>query len=408
MKKKDDPLPIVGAHPEDDPLVCIQLNRLWIPYIIGLLWPAKFPEYWGGTLDENRDTRRDVQTLITILESSLECSDMSNPCCDGTDLLITVQTRVDIYGKIEISIDGGATWHDSPDNPGTLAPQLPPYTVLNPAANKCDAASNILEHMKDTQLRWSGYLRTIVTLGEFLLEACEVALEALLLILKTPEQIQAAGLAILAFLRALYGTQADVYDALFDNALWDKVTCILYCNISEDGTFTAEGWQKAYDGMQTIPDTSGGFEAAGSLQAMLRVWGYPGINTVAANGVSSTADCSDCDCGCNLADWRVQTLFGGIEISRDTTSITVQGVVSEVGQWQAAVRTDDVHKCCFLQAIITDGVGNAIYCHNRCGETIDEAAYKHCGLIPTGTVLLNSVLFASNAPFTATFFFASP
>lgn len=408
MKKKYDPLPIVGAHPEDEPLICIQLNEHWIPYLIGLLWPAKFPEYWAGTLDENRNARRDVINLIAILEQSLECGDMSNPCCDGSDLTIVVMNRITLDGRLEISIDGGQTWTSDPNDPANTVVTYPPPVTAGVSLTKCDAASNGKQHIEDLIAGIHENLVQGGTAFDIGIAIALVVVGILLTVLGSPEAIPAAEkilLGIFGAVQAVITVGVEAFDAYWDSDARDKILCALYCNIQDDGTFTSDGYFRFLSQMKTTEVAS---PALDIVMTSIKAVGLPGLNKFCAYGSSADADCSSCDCNCNIDNWHVQTLLGGTEVSRDASSITVDSVLATVGQWQAAIRADEIHECCFLDSVEVTGTGNAIWCHNLCGEVIDEAAYKHCGLIPTGTVFINSVLLASNAPFTVRFVLSHP
>lgn len=333
---------------------------------------------------------------------------MSNPCCDGTQLTIVVMNRITIDGRLEISIDGGTTWKPDPKDPQNAVITYPAPVTAGVSANKCDAASNGKQHIEDYIAGIHENLVGGQTAYDIGVAIALVFIGILLGLVGAPEAIPAAEkilLGIFGAVQAVITLGIEAFDGYWDSDARDKILCALYCNIQEDGTFTLEGYNRFLSQMTGTEVPS---PALDIVMHTIRATGLAGLNKLCAYGNASDADCSSCDCGCHLADWHVQTYFGGTELSRDTTSITVQAVLFSVGQYQAAIRTDDVHQCCFLTGAESDGLGSNVWCHNLCGETIDEAAYKHCGLIPTGTVSLNSVLLASNLPFTVRFILATP
>lgn len=342
MAKTPSPLPPVGAHPEDEPLVCLQINEQWIPYIIGALWPMKFPEFWAGTLDENRNVRRDAINLILIFEKAMEDCGMSNGCCDGSDLLITVITRVTVNGQIQISIDNGQTWHDSPTDPRVTMPSLPPPVGVN-VADKCNAASNALEAVKAYVEDISNRIDTFTTLETIVLEIAGAAMAAILVALGQDKLATMVEAAIQTAV-ALIGHSKAEWDAIWTQEAYDAVLCLFFCNITSDGTFTEQGWANCINqAMSKLPTTgaiSGG--VAYQIHELLRIWGLNGLNRAAAIGAAATGDCSDCACGCSLDNWVITC---GTLVSRTATEIVVQSVQID-GSWVAEIKSPSDASCC--------------------------------------------------------------
>jgi len=299
-------LPPPTVEPTDSPTIQLCLNTVWAGYVIGMIRQAQYPEYWSGTLDENRAARQGVKTIMEMLMNIGECSDM-NPCCDGSDLLVTVISRINIDGSIEISIDNGGTWHPDPNDPRVTAPSQPPPVDSGISANKCDAATNVLEKLQDLVVRFGDIIEGFSTVQQFLLDCIAAILEAIFILLSAPQAAAMLPIAV-SFITSLIGHEKDAYLALFTTEVWDAVTCILYCHINSHGVYTDAGFSGVLaDCDSKIPGGIGVFTAAASIKSFIRVWGVEGINIAAATGNAAEADCADCDCGCDSIKFTVIT-----------------------------------------------------------------------------------------------------
>src|SRR5512147_317295 len=129
MARKTPLLPPPTTHPDEPPFACIEINQSWIPYIIGALRPMRYPEYWAGTLEENRTARKDVNNLINQLSIAGECGDME--CCFITETTTVILHQVNsVTLQLEISVDGGQTWTPDPESPvNQIASQPSPITT---------------------------------------------------------------------------------------------------------------------------------------------------------------------------------------------------------------------------------------------------------------------------------------
>jgi len=62
-----EPVPIPASHPGDSPLVTVQINAGWIPYVLGGVWQLAQPTTWidtGGSAIT--DVLHDVQDLMSL------------------------------------------------------------------------------------------------------------------------------------------------------------------------------------------------------------------------------------------------------------------------------------------------------------------------------------------------------
>jgi len=383
------PLPVPPKNPNDETLVCVQLNEDWIPYIIGILYPMKFHNYWGGTLEENRNARRSAQDLIDLFQSAKDCNDMGNGCCDGTDLLVTVITRVSITGRMEISIDGGSTWQDNPRAPYMLVPSYPPYLTTNPTANKCDVAKNVQEELLRLKDGFIPFIRTLTTIHDFLIEVCKMLAESIAILLEAPAGLVELIPAIFDWAKHLYTKDPDVLEAEFTPEFWDDVLCMIYCNTPANGIYQESDFDNIISQCVNLPGGVAYATAGEAIRGFIKFWQVQGLNAVAANGTSEGADCSACDCACTAENYSIDGSWGTL-VSRTPTSITVSSVLFN-GQHYAAVRVADGSPCCHITATPVSGT-YSVNVWNGCagGWTAD---YRNDGFItdPLNSMLCNSL-----------------
>jgi len=350
----EQPLPPPPAHPDEPPFVCVQINQSWIPYIIGLLRPAKFPEYWSGTLAENRNARRDVQNLIYQFQNREDCGDMASnqDCC--IDIQVLTQVNVDT-GNIEISIDNGLTWQPKGGTVKTFIPNPVPPVTSGVSANKCDAATNGMAQFQYWIDHTSDAFDIAVTLLEFAILVAGIIANAVLLIV-TGGGITAFEAAIFEVLGAALAAVWAGGKTLFAN-YWtvevkDNLVCALYCHIGEDGSFTEAQFQAFRRNIRDVmPAGAAKTLFLGFIDSVSR----QGLNSMCASGATGDADCSDCSCNCNWNNWEIW-IGGGTILTQTSSHIIVQGYDRGDGAWEARVRNPNITDCCCKVRCIVDGV----------------------------------------------------
>lgn len=93
----DDP----GTGPGDDPLICLQVNASWIPYIIGSVLQMLQPLAWNASGSTLADILGRVQDLINRIGTAEVC--------------VAPQFRLTAGCGLQYSLDGGTTWLDVTD-----------------------------------------------------------------------------------------------------------------------------------------------------------------------------------------------------------------------------------------------------------------------------------------------------
>lgn len=341
------------SHPDDAPTVCIEINEDWIPYLIGMVWPAKYPEYWGGTLDENRTARKDVHTLMSLIQAAMECGNMPTYCC--VEPPIIYRTNQDT-GNVEQSTDNGATWgYVSGGIQSVIVAPVPPVTS-GVSATKCDAATNLFGQIDAWIDQVSGDFDTATTLLQFG-EAVILAIVGAVLTILTAGALSAVEALILASLAAAlyaaWGAGKAVFDAYWTTDIKDDILCAAVCNIGEDGSFSdaqfSGFWNEVNSKLPASP-------AKMLLMGFLSSVGKQGLNSMAASGLAADADCNDCTCGnCNLDNWAIKVFEGfpiGTEISRGDDYIIIEATLHpSFGQYVAQLQSNGDSTCCIVTEI---------------------------------------------------------
>jgi len=397
----EQPLTPPPAHPDEPPFVCIQINESWIPYIIGLLRPAKFPEYWAGTLDENRNARRDIQNLIDQFQVMEACGDM-NICCEPQIYIFRINSET---GRMERSPDSGSTWIPDPTDPIHIIHQNPPVVRPTVDSTKCDAATNALEHIEDIITLQSENIGTAVTVFELAAAVAGFLLEVFIIIV-TGGAGSAPGIAIITAIWAAASAALTegktAFDDYWTNDAKDKILCALYCNIEDNGQFTQLGWEAAKHQMRRDLTPSPALDFA---MTAFNAGGYVGINQMASYGNASAADCAACACDNSCASkWSISFTSdntSGHIVSRDeiTQSIVVESTtVSGDGHYYVIILTPDENDCCIATAWTPDPLfsdpGTPAWI--ECGNTQAGLPFVS-GLI--GSRCVNGLLWKGDAPF---------
>jgi len=314
---------------------------------------------------------------------------MSQCCCDQNT---PKEYRISpIDGTIEVSSDGGVTWEEDATSVYAMSVEPVPLAGVDGSVKRCEAANNVVDNLKDVQAGISAKLAQTYTLYDF---AVAILVEIIAIVLAGLTGLALAPLVIalipkiIETARAIFGLSQAAYDALFTEVGWTTVRCIAYCNVQNNGKFTAAGWAKTKSDLEAQLG-SGATQAGANLAAMVDVWALTGLNHAAAIGAGTEGNCDDCPCGCDLSQWTVAI---GTEISRDATSITIQSVVID-GSHVIALQGEGF--CCTADSYTQSEQGSPVIQHNLCGETsgIFPAAMNHTGLFPTSLCIADIQIF---------------
>jgi len=153
------------------------------------------------------------------------------------------------------------------------------------------------------------------------------------------------------------------WDAYFTSDVEDDILCALYCNIGEDGLFT-QAQMDAF--IAQLRATAPAGVALDVLTNELVAGGLIALNNMVSYGSSSEADCSACNCACDLTNWTVRY---GVEISRTSTEIVVQST-NEDGTWTAELQAPTISNGCIFGSVTFDGEGSLVYQWNERPEAV--------------------------------------
>lgn len=268
------PLPAPLPDVCDAPTVTICVNSEWWSHLDGMISRLLYRDAWQGTEDEIDRAIEQVQEILAVGKA-----DPMGCCCGNSGAL----TRYNENGELEISTDGGATWNPYPQGDPRMTGRIaPPIPGVDGDDKKCAAAASAEEFVKqnfiDELETGQGYA------------AIYDALIALLAIIA----LTGIGLLIAALVGAVFTAGITVVKAAFTSEVWTTFRCILYCRISDDGSFTKTAWEGV---KADILD-----QFTGVVSAVLYNWvnsvGPVGLTNSARSGFVASADCTSCDCPC--------------------------------------------------------------------------------------------------------------
>jgi hypothetical protein len=354
------PFGIIPHRPNEEPLICLSVNKYWVAGLLGMLYPYRYPEAWLGTLEENRQARQDVMTILDMLIEAGEC-DMSDCNCVVT---VIIQHRVNpITLQLEISIDNGETWLPDPESYQNTGIQQPPL-VTSGSGTKCDAATNGKVHIEDFIAAASDNLATAGSVFEFAVAVMGVVLGIMLFFISggtlstvAVEIITTAVGLIWGIAQAAFTLGQTAFDDYWTSDERDKILCALYCTIGDDGAFTDQQYANFISKWDSLATPSVAYNMV--KQATL-AGGKIGLNNICSYGGAAESDCSDCDCEvCDLEQWQFIDGEHGMNLvtGHDENGYFVQAdstVAGGVGPY-VILQTPTVNDCCYkLSSVVTN------------------------------------------------------
>lgn len=411
MPRADLPKPKpINARPNDSPVVCLQVNEEWLIWIVGIVLEHKYPEFWGGTLDENRQAREDTQALAFLLQEAFDCA--MTECCTE---VFTIWRQNPTTGQQEVSQDNGQTWKPKPNQLSTTIPMLPPPVPAGVSASKCDAATNGKQHLEDWIAKVSDSFTTYGTFFEWA-AAVVGALAAIVLSLLglaplAVGELEAIG-AVIAALKAAWELGKTVWDEFWTSDERDKILCALYCNIGDDGSFTEAQYQNM---LTQLYNQLGNNVESRMMIGMLQSIGVQGVNNLCGYGASADADCSACGCGCDDQTWSIWSGAGSSLTEGDDSNghyymlTAVQDDRFGGGFYAAVLTTNEPTGCCILKdSVVVSGTPDTnAWVYQLCGQAIPASnqGFNNVGLAPNGDTKINSVGWSNRFPFVIKLYF---
>ncbi len=262
-------------------MICVTYSRSWTAVLLSAVNQLIQLSTWAGTDEEKKLAASRAVNLQWQLQNDIGC-DMG--CCYDT-----IARRITPDGGIEISINGG-DWIPDPSDPRIAAPTYPPIT-MDETHTKCDAATNASVHIQNIISETSSQLGGTGSI----LEIAAAIVAAIFALFIAPETLPALAPVILPLIAGLLFVGQAAWDAYFDDTADSIILCALYCNVSDDGTYTQAGYDNFV--AQLGADLPASPAKDYFIQLVQRI-GLVGMNDYAAIGTSASADCSSCMCAC--------------------------------------------------------------------------------------------------------------
>jgi hypothetical protein len=282
-------LPETINPPQVSICICIPCDKNHALAFLGQINDLGY--WWTWERDEakqGKDAARVWREIYDDVNRQLnECGvfDMSCGCNDKP-----TRQRLNEDGLLEVSYDDGVTWQvDTTDDPRFSNPTLPPP---DESTDQCVMANSIVTALQE--LQQDEYEALLA--GTNLLQTIYNLLAAFVgIVIVVPIAIIPAIIALI--ISALVNLIADMipedFDDAFTEATWQDLLCILYCEMSADGSFSITQWQTVKD--RVVSDI-GGYAGTTWLHDTINLMGAVGLTNAARLGYGGSRDCSECDC----------------------------------------------------------------------------------------------------------------
>jgi len=396
-------IPVPPENIESEPTVQICINKGWANVLIGQIWGLRYPEAWGGTLEENRRARGEIKNLINMLMGDEECGSMSK-CC--VEVAITFRISV-TTGMIEQSADNGATWQPAAGGINQYIVEPIPPVTNGTAGTKCDAATNLSGQVEQWITQVSGDFDTATSLLEFA-EALILAIAGAVLTILSAGALSAVEALLLSALGAaiiaMWGAGKAVFDAYWTTENKDKILCAAYCNIGDDGSFTDAQFSAFWNDCNSqLPPSPAKMLFMGFLSSV----GRQGVNAMAASGIAADADCADCICFPSCADdWEIRGDLVDyctiVERGEDFITLNAHTPLSN-GVYYADIRSPNLSTCCYFDHYEDISGSVAGIAATECGQDLAPVGglwTGHCIWIlqPQGSAAFTAKFFLTECP----------
>lgn len=370
---------------------------------MSLIYESEWVQTTGITQEDAANRARKM--LDDYLQSGEvgECDSM--PCCETAPMRYRINPDT---GKFEQSTNGGATWGAAGGGVQSVIVEPVPPVTSGVAATKCDAASNVKEQVQVWIDQVSNDFTTATTLLEFGIAVLEAILAAVLVVLSlgalTP--LEALVLPTLgAALFAAWGAGKTVFDAYWSTENKDIVFCAAYCNIGDDGSFSAAQFSAFWNQVNSeLPPSPAKMLFMGFLSSV----GKEGLNAMASSGVSADSDCSDCTACIECLDaftWPTDVFGANSSVIVDTDHNWISAdALLIAGNYYWGFRGT---KCCSVQVTKTSGdEPNAFKGLIPCPEPETWSFYDESTppWVPAGLTISGNafaVMMRSTTPFSA-------
>lgn len=309
---------------------------------------------------------------------------LMNDCCDDKP----IASRYTEDGVLQYQYEEGGEWFDAPNDPRNTSPTFPPLEGEDGTDKKCAAANSIkivldediIQKMEETAGAIAILELIAVVLGIFLSGGTLAPL-------------------LMALVGQILGVGVAATKAAFTTEVWDAFICVVFCNMSDDASFTDEQFEQIRADLLTGSEFN---SIAGSfLRNTVTAWGRVGLTNAARSGRSDETDCSSCGCidECAAASQSPYFTFGTVlSVTGDTVRVRAElyaGSFYLVAWGDYGVVGD---KCCQWQAVNVVSGGSWASSQTEytdCGGTVHanldptHVDVTHVSLYPTGQVIFD-------------------
>lgn len=290
-------VPVVApdSDPDEGDQVTVCFSATWLPLVIGALQQLTLQATWQGDTATIQAAQDRAQLLIAMFGGDVGgCT--GSVCIKG----LIYDSDCDC---IKQTLDGGETYFENPgaDPRHNTAYQFPPVEADDP---RCQAAANQARYFSD-----------LIDQVVLIVDTAGTAEGVMAIILPFVVELGPFGILIelvLGVAFTLFSAGALAISSAFTSTVFDDLTCIFYCNISLDGSVTAD--QLSTINSQVIDAFPGLVSTV--LGGMFLLMGEVGLSNAGTIG-DAPADCDDCGCAwcsnqdaTNLLDEWIPHAFG--------------------------------------------------------------------------------------------------
>lgn len=282
-------LPETINPPQVSICICIPCDKNHALAFLGQLNDLGY--WWTWERDDEKRGKdaarvwRDIYDDVNRQLNQCGVFDMSCGCDDKP-----TRQRINDDGLLEVSYDDGVTWQvDTTDDPRFSNPILPPP---DGAPDACARANSIVTAIRELQQNEYEALLAGTNLAQTIYNLLAAFIGIVIVV---PVAIIPAIIALL--ISAAVNFILDMIPEDFDNAFteetWQDLLCILYCEMSTDGSFSQTQWMTVKN---RVVSEIGGYAGITWLHDVINLMGAVGLTNAARLGYGGTRDCSECDC----------------------------------------------------------------------------------------------------------------
>ncbi len=351
---KAETFPYDYFFPDETPECQYCLTEKQAEILRGILQPLAWKTRWWS----DTDVPIDQDTIESYRDDIVRRLMMS--CCNEEFAVIF---RWTVDGVLEQSDDGGETWEDaSSQDPRNSSTVYPPVEGDASDDKKCIAATGAVLLIKEQVGDQLTDDMSRFTLGE-LISTWVTS------IIQSSNPFQAL---INVAVAQIFALVIAVIRPALTTEVYHQLECILFCEMSDDLSFTEGQWTTVRDRiLEEITGIAGFF-----LVHLVALLGKVGLTNLVRSQAATEGDCSDCDCPLECVEtWSVYPSgtddYGFIDsVDPDTGVLTGHSADHAVGgNYYFIIQTDDDDACCQILAMPVDGEGTFVYSGLRCGET---------------------------------------